>query len=64
MTAYLSEWSYDMINELDKRNFSNIKDILDSSVKKVLDKTISISDNIEMAWKNPFTSYIESFTHT
>lgn len=64
MISCLSEWSYDMINKLDKRDFSNIKDILDSSVKEALDKIISISNNIKMALKNPFTNYIENFTRT
>ncbi|WP_245407048.1 hypothetical protein [Bartonella tribocorum] len=63
MITCLSEWSYDRVNKLDQRDFSKIKDILDSSVKEVLDKIISIINNIKMAWKNPFTSYIESLTH-
>ncbi|WP_375624249.1 MULTISPECIES: phage tail assembly protein [unclassified Bartonella] len=63
MIACLSGWSYDMINKLDKHDFSNIKDILDSSVKEALDKIISISNGIKMALKNPFTNYIESFIH-
>ncbi|WP_208439643.1 phage tail assembly protein [Bartonella grahamii] len=63
MIACLSGWSYDMINKLDEHDFSNIKDILDSSVKKALDKIISISNDIKMALKNPFISYVESFIH-
>ncbi|WP_273721795.1 MULTISPECIES: phage tail assembly protein [unclassified Bartonella] len=63
MIASFSGWSYDMINKLDKRDFSNIKDILDSSLKEVFDKIIRISNNLEMALKNPFTNYLKNFNH-
>ncbi len=52
-----------MINKLDKHDFSNIKDILDSSLKEVLDKIISISNNLKMTLKNPFTGYLKDFNH-
>ncbi|WP_273755438.1 phage tail assembly protein [Bartonella sp. MM73XJBT.G] len=63
MIASFSGWSYDMINKLDKRDFSNIKDILDSSLKEVFDKIISISNNLKIALKNPFTNYLKNFNH-
>lgn len=54
---------YKQSNKLNQRNFSNIKNILDFSLKEVFEIIISINSNLKMALKNSFTSYFKGFNH-